>query len=62
VARHAAAGLITGTVLHYYLYSVPLLLVGIFLGTRVDWLMSPEQFRKLVLVLILFLGVSLLVL
>jgi uncharacterized membrane protein YfcA len=62
VARHAAGGLITGTVLHYYLYSVPLLLVGIFLGTRVDRLMSPEQFRKLVLVLILLLGVSLLVL
>ncbi|MCK4832935.1 MAG: sulfite exporter TauE/SafE family protein [Anaerolineales bacterium] len=62
VARHAAGGLITGPVLRYYLYSAPLLLVGIFLGTRVDRLMSPEQFRKLVLVLILLLGVSLLVL
>ena len=62
VAGHAAGGLITGPVLRYYLYCAPLLLVGIFLGTRVDRLMSPEQFRKLVLVLILLLGVSLLVL
>jgi hypothetical protein len=62
VARHAAGGLITGPVLRYYLYSVPLLLVGVFLGTRVDRLVGPEQFRKLVLVLILLLGVSLLVL
>lgn len=62
VARHAAGGLITGPVLQYYLYSVPLLLVGVFLGTRVDRLVGPEQFRKLVMVLILLLGVSLLAL
>jgi uncharacterized membrane protein YfcA len=44
-----------------YLYSIPTLLVGLLLGTRLSRRWAPDQFRRLILFLILILGILLLV-
>jgi uncharacterized membrane protein YfcA len=43
-AGHAAGGLWTGRVWHLYLLSLPLVLLGIFLGTRVNGAIPEERF------------------
>jgi uncharacterized membrane protein YfcA len=61
VAVRAAGGAFTPQVLTNYLYSIPTLLVGLLLGTRFSRRWAPEQFRRLILLLILILGILLLV-
>jgi len=61
VASHYLAHHITAQVTEWYLAAVPALLLGVFLGARVDRYLDRTHFRKLVTVMILILGVSLLV-
>jgi uncharacterized membrane protein YfcA len=59
VASHSVAGHVTLTVLTYCLYTVPALLFGIFLASRVDHRVDRGRFRILVMGMILLLGSSL---
>lgn len=61
VASHYLAHHITAQIAEWYLAAVPALLLGVFLGARVDRYLDRANFRKLVTVMILILGVSLLV-
>ncbi|MFA9454953.1 MAG: sulfite exporter TauE/SafE family protein, partial [Candidatus Aminicenantaceae bacterium] len=57
---HALAGLWTGPVLRMYLYSLPLVLVAVYLGGRINRAFSTERFSKWVHVLLIALGFLLL--
>jgi uncharacterized protein len=59
VATHLASGNFTPTVLRYFVTAVPFLLGGLFVGSRMDRYMSPETFRKIILVLLIVLGLTL---
>ncbi len=61
VSSHYVAHHITPQILSWYLYAVPALILGIFLGSIVDRHLSRALFRRLVMVMILLLGVSLVV-
>jgi len=61
IAVRAADGAFTADVWKNYFYSIPMLLIGLFLGTRLSKRWEPAQFRKLIVILILVLGVLLLV-
>jgi uncharacterized membrane protein YfcA len=56
---HALGGNLTPLVWRYYLWSLPVLAVGIILGTSMDRLFNPETFRKIVLWLLVVMGVRL---
>jgi uncharacterized protein len=60
VVGHVLVGNVTGEILILFFWTVPLLLAGILLGTRVDARLNRDRFRLLVTVMILALGVSLL--
>jgi hypothetical protein len=60
VATHLVAQRLTGEVLLLYAYAVPALLSGILVGARLDRKIDHERFRRLVAVMILGLGLSLL--
>lgn len=59
VATHWLKGNVTPEVLHYYAVMMPGVLVGLFLGFRLDSYIQPETFRRAVLILLIILGVSL---
>jgi uncharacterized membrane protein YfcA len=59
VASHYAAHHLTPTVLTFYAYAVPALLLGILAGSRVDSKLNRDRFRTVVTVMILLLGLSL---
>ena len=61
VASHLLAGHVTADVLVYYLYALPALGLGIFVGSRMDRKVDRERFRILVTALILILGLSLVI-
>lgn len=61
IAVRAAGGSFTAEVWKNYFYSIPMLLVGLLLGTRLSKRWAPAQFRQLIVMLILVLGVLLLV-
>ncbi len=48
LAGHALAGLWTATVWRLYLYALPCILLAVFLGGRLNRVLSGEQFRKAV--------------
>ncbi len=60
VVVYAAGGLITKDVLFYWLFGMPAVVLGLFLGFQCDKYVNARQFRTAVLALILFLGASLL--
>ncbi len=60
VASHALARHLTQQVFTYYLWTVPALLAGILLGSVVDRRIDQGQFRTIVLVMIVLLGLALL--
>ena len=62
VFGHAMAGSLTPETWRNFLYALPALGVGILLGSRLDKRLDPDRFRRIVLILILLLGISLLVL
>lgn len=61
IAGHLVAHNMTPVVARAYLIALPALAVGFLVGGRLDRYLNPEQFRILVLVLLLILGVRLLV-
>jgi len=61
VTSHYLAHHITGQIVRWYLCSVPAVLVGAFVGSRLDGYLDRKRFRKLVTAMILLLGVSLIV-
>jgi len=60
ITTHFAAGNITTEVLQYYGLMAPTLLVAMSLGFMLDRYIKTEQFRKVVQVLLVILGISLL--
>ena len=52
---------LTPEVWHYFWISIPAMAAGIFLGTRLGKFINPETFRKVVLVLLVVVGVSLVI-
>jgi len=56
---HATSGNITNTVWCYFLFTIPALIIGIFIGTSLDRYIHPETFRKIVLILLIFLSTRL---
>jgi uncharacterized membrane protein YfcA len=61
VASHLLAHHVTAPVLTVYLYAVPALLLGVLAGSRVDPSLDRDRFGRLISVLILLLGASLIV-
>ncbi|QPC82513.1 sulfite exporter TauE/SafE family protein [Phototrophicus methaneseepsis] len=59
IATHWQAGNITADVLRNAAILLPGMFVGMWLGGIVDRYIKPEPFRKVVLVLLIFLGLSL---
>jgi len=48
LAGHALAGLWTPTVIRLYLYAVPCILLAVFLGGRLNRVLSGRQFKRAV--------------
>lgn len=61
IITRALAGHYTGEVLTNYLIALPMMVIGAFIGFRVEKRVNPAQFRRLVLILLLLLGVRLLI-
>lgn len=61
VSSHLISGNYTGPVLRYFALAMPFLVAGMLLGSRMDRYLDPVQFRKMVLVLLIILGVTLIV-
>ena len=61
IAGHAAAGHITPTTWRSYALIVPFLLLGIVVGSAIDRRLNGDQFRRLVVAMILATGVLLIV-
>ncbi len=59
VSSHFLAQHLTATVVTFYAYAAPALLLGVLAASRLDRRVNKERFRVLVLVIILLLGVSL---
>lgn len=60
-AGHAAGGLWTGRVWHLYLLSLPLVLLGIFLGSRLNGAIPEERFSGFLHSALIVMGALLLV-
>ena len=60
VSSHLLAGHVTLQVWTLYAWAAPALLLGLWTGARLDRYVDQEQFRNLVTVMILVLGVSML--
>lgn len=59
VAAHLFGGNYTPAVVRYFLAGLPFVAVGLWIGARVDRYLKPDLFRKIVLVTLAALGVSL---
>ena len=62
IAGHALSQNLTPLVLRDYLIVLPALIVGLFVGGRLDRRLDPALFRKIVLVLLVVMGLRLLLL
>jgi len=60
IAGHALSRNLTALVLRDYLIVLPALIVGLFVGGRLDRRLDPGLFRKIVLVLLVVMGLRLL--
>lgn len=61
VASHLLARHVTPTVLTRYLVVAPALVLGLWVGSRLDRKVRPKQFRFLVTVMILMIGLTLMI-
>lgn len=61
VIAHLVAGHVTEAVLQYYVIAVPVILVGAFTGFFLDRFINEEMFRRIVLVVLLVIGISMLI-
>ncbi len=59
IATHALSQSYTRTVFNHYLLAVPAILMGIVVGIALDKRFNPTTFRKIVLVLLVILGLTL---
>jgi uncharacterized membrane protein YfcA len=59
VAAHLIARHVTAEVITFYFYAVPALISGILVGSRVDQKVDRERFRRIVTLMIVALGLSL---
>lgn len=60
ILGHLLSGNLTGQVLYLYAVAIPALLLGAFLGARLDRRLNPAVFRKVVLGLLFIVGLRLL--
>lgn len=58
VVGHLVSGHYTPAVLQNYLWALPGLLLGLLSGASLDRLIPPDAFRKLVLILLIFMGLQ----
>ncbi len=58
---HWIANHVTPTVLTYYFFSAPVLLISILIGSRIDRIVHRDRFRVLMTIMILILGISLVI-
>jgi len=61
VIVHGASGNLTGPVWHGFLVAVPACILGLVAGLSLDRFINQERFRKLVVILLLGLGISLVI-
>lgn len=59
VSIHALNGHFTEALLEYYVLIVPAMLIGVFVGWKLEKRIHPDQFRKVVLILLVFVGLRL---
>jgi len=59
VSSHMIVGNITYSVIQYYVFIVPVLLIGIFIGGKIHYKIEVEIFKKYVYLLMFFLGLFL---
>lgn len=57
--NHGLAGNLRPIVWSYYLIALPAIVLGIFLGLRLDRYINPNTFRKMVQMLLIVMGLSL---
>ncbi|MBK7915672.1 MAG: sulfite exporter TauE/SafE family protein [Chloroflexi bacterium] len=60
IAVHALSGNFTPAVWQNFLIALPAILLALFVGLRLDNHLNPERFRRIVLVVLVVLGASLL--
>ncbi len=60
VVAHATSGNFTPLVRQHVLWGLPGAFLGMYLGFKLDGRVNPDQFRKIVLILLLILGIRLL--
>lgn len=60
IAVHALSGNFTPVVWRNFLIALPAMLLALFVGLRLDTHLNPERFRRIVLVVLVVLGASLL--
>ena len=60
--NHGLAGNLRPIVWSYYLIALPAIMLGIFLGLRLDRYINPNTFRKMVQMLLIVMGLSLILL
>ena len=59
IIYHSIAGNLTPAVTNGYLWALPVIVLGLLAGAGLDRFLSPQSFRKLVLVLLVIMGVRL---
>lgn len=59
LAAHVISGNVTAVVWQNYLWALPAIGLGLLLGNQVDKWLNPVQFRKVVLILLVILGIRL---
>ena len=59
VSSHVVVGNITYLVVQYFVYIVPVLLLGIFIGSKIHYKIKVEMFKKYIYFLMFFLGLFL---
>lgn len=61
LTAHAISGNVTAVVWQNYLWALPAIGLGLLLGNQLDKRLNPIQFRKVVLILLVILGIRLIV-
>lgn len=61
IIGHAMSGTLTPVVWHDFITVIPAILLALLLGSRLDRYLNPERFRRIVLMVLVILGLSLLI-
>lgn len=57
---HGISGLWTGSVITSYLYALPVIVLGFYLGNKIHHKLNEDEFKKIIYIFILIIGVVLL--